>query len=522
VPARRGDSPIADPREVADESEPRSSPQPEVTSSSPDLVAIALRWLPGTLLTGLLVVVVRTVAAPLTNMDTYFHLRFGHEFLHGHWSLWHPGSVNTFATAHWLPTQWLPEVVMAQVEDWFGLAGVAWLSGLQQIGLICALYFMCRRWADARVVVLLLLPTLAAMSLGLSMRPQVLSYILVAVTIGAWLRTHEDGVLRWWLVPLTWLWAMLHGMWPIGIALGAVAVVGLALDRRADVRGLLRAAAVPAASAVAAALTPLGPALYGAVLGVGDRAHFFSEWNSTDFTAVPAAMVLGILLAICVVLFLRAPRRSWTDILYFLVAGGCAVWSYRTVPIAAVVLMPLIARAATSLQSRAHEMGHQAAQLAPEHVLRRPEVARVLGGCVAVLAVLAILVPHTSQSPTRQPAWVDPTLSALRPGTKVVSDWTYSAYLMWKYPQLDLLMNGYGDTFTLAEIQSQADIMSLDPGWDKELRATHCLIAVLDPTTRLAYALEHQEGWRVVHHSGALEMLVAPPAWAVSSGSASG
>jgi hypothetical protein len=83
-------------------------------------------------------------------------------------------------------------------------------------------------------------------------------------------------------------------------------------------------------------------------------------------------------------------------------------------------------------------------------------------------------------------------------------------------------MNGYGDTFTLAEIQSQADIMSLDPGWDKELRATHCLIAVLDPTTRLAYALEHQEGWRVVHHSGALEMLVAPPAWSVSSGSVSG
>jgi hypothetical protein len=263
-------------------------------------------------------------------------------------------------------------------------------------------------------------------------------------------------------------------------------------------------------------VTPLGPALYGAVLGVGDRAHFFTEWSSPDFTAVPAALVLGILLAICVVLFLRAPRRSWTDILFFLVAGACAVWSYRTVPISAVILMPLIARAATSLQPRPHDLLPQALPQGPPHVLRRPEVARVLGGCVAALAVLAVLVPHTSADPARQPAWVDPTLSALRPGTKVVSDWTYSAYLMWRYPQLDLLMNGYGDTFTISEIQSQADIMSLDSGWDKELRDTRCLIAVLEPSTRLAYALEHQEGWHVVHHSAALEMLVAPPAWSTS------
>ena len=38
------------------------------------------------------------------------------------------------------------------------------------------------------------------------------------------------------------------------------------------------------------------------------------------------------------------------------------------------------------------------------------------------------------------------------------------------------------------------------------------------PTCRLAYALEHQEGWRVVHRSPTLEMLVAPPGWSTSGG----
>ena len=73
--------------------------------------------------------------APLTNTDTYFHLRFGQEFLDG-WSLRHPGQrQHVRDPADWVPTQWLSEIVMAKTEDWFGLAGVAWLSGLLQIAL---------------------------------------------------------------------------------------------------------------------------------------------------------------------------------------------------------------------------------------------------------------------------------------------------------------------------------------------------------------------------------------------------
>ncbi len=86
--------------------------------------------MPVVIVIGMFAVLTNHAKDPLTNTDTYFHLRFGHEFLHGHWSLWDPGSVTTYGTNDWVPTQWLPQVVMAQFEDWFGLAGVAWLSGL--------------------------------------------------------------------------------------------------------------------------------------------------------------------------------------------------------------------------------------------------------------------------------------------------------------------------------------------------------------------------------------------------------
>ena len=120
---------------------------------------------------------------------------------------------------------------MAQVESWFGLAGVAWLSGLMYISLAVTMWFIARRHASpARGRAVTVVAILAAAD-GMSMRPQVLSYLLIAVTTEAWLATREDNKVRWWLVPLAWLWAMVHGMWPVGIIIGSSRSLGIALDR---------------------------------------------------------------------------------------------------------------------------------------------------------------------------------------------------------------------------------------------------------------------------------------------------
>src|SRR3954469_5615209 len=112
-------------------------------ATSPGLRArartVAPRVAPLLVLVVVLTSLVVNSAQPLTNTDTYFHLRFGQEFIGG-WSLRHPGSVSTFATRPWVPTQWLPEIVMARTEQWFGLAGLAWLSGLMEIGLFASLH----------------------------------------------------------------------------------------------------------------------------------------------------------------------------------------------------------------------------------------------------------------------------------------------------------------------------------------------------------------------------------------------
>ena len=282
-------------------------------------------------------------AMPLTNPDTYFHLRFGHEFLDGGWTPWDPGSVSSFGTNDWVPTQWLPQVVMAQIEDWFGLAGVAWFQGLLHLALCVTFWVVARRWSTPLVSAAIVATALMASSLGLSMRPQVISYLLVAVTTAAWLRTREDGRVRWWLVPVTWVWAMCHGMWPVGIVIGVVAVVAIAADRAVPRRRLLALAAVPVGCAVAAALTPVGPRLYPAVLLVGGRGQYFAEWKPLDFTGVVGGALLVLIAAVAVRMVRRGSVSPWTDIAVVGLTVGWALYSTRTVAVAAAMLVPITA-----------------------------------------------------------------------------------------------------------------------------------------------------------------------------------
>src|SRR3954447_7312746 len=358
------------------------------------LLRRARRFLPPLALLTILVSLVVNCARPLTNTDTYFHLRFGEEFLHG-WSLRHPGSVSPFATRDWVPTQWLSEIAMTRTEQWFGLAGLAWFSGLLQILLFVGVYAAVRGRAEPLVALPLTAVSLYAMQSGLSMRPQVLSYLLVAVVVAAWLRTLDDGRARWWLVPLVWLWAMLHGMWPVALAVGAVATVGLLLDRRPRAV-VLRSAGVTAACAVAAALTPVGPSLYGAVLTVSSRARYFSEWQPPTWTSWSSIGFIVLFVATLAGLWLRG-ANTWTETLLVALGGVFAAYADRTVPVAAAMLAPL---AAAPLQSL----------LGGRPPVRARERWAVAGAAVAALVALGLAVPHTSPDPIAMPAWADSTL----------------------------------------------------------------------------------------------------------------
>jgi hypothetical protein len=468
--------------------------EPELVGERPTLqrsgavrenpVRAALQVIPVLVFVGTCLALVKYATRPITNTDTYFHLRFGDEFLSGAWSLRDPGSVTPFATNEWLPTQWLPQVVMAWTEDKLGMAGISWLAGVWYLAFAVALYVAARRQAPALVAAAITVLGLAAAQPALSPRPQVLSYVFVLVFTVAWLGSIKDGRARWWLVPLTWLWAMVHGMWPLAIMLGLVGAAGALLERRHTLQVRLRLFLVPVLCALAGAVTPLGPALYGAVAQVGANAHYFTEWASTDFRH-PMGYLTGLMIAITLLLRVRrAEAMPWGELAFLALAAGAAAYSFRTLPVAVAVVTPLLA-----------------ASIAP-HVLpqatRRWEKLTVAGTVAGCLVMLAALAPNDSGTGQAAPSWMADELGAMPAHTVVLDSTEWGGYLMWAYPQLDLVSHGYGDTFTAAELERNQAIFTLSPGWDELVTETGADYALIRPESALAYALETQLGWEVV------------------------
>ncbi len=442
----------------------------------------------------LLVVLVLLQQAPPAQADLWFHLRFGQEFLDG-WRISSPGNLGVFDTAQWIPTQWLSQAAMAWSVDRWGLDSVIWGTGVLVLSLVVLLFATCRRFVDPLPAgIAVVIGTIAAYP-GFTARPQLLSYLFVVVTVAAWLATSRDGRVRYWLVLLAWLWPMCHGMWPVGISISAAAVAGMVLERRYSRRFLARAATIPLASLVVAALTPIGMDTYRSLVSIGSRSEYFAEWGAPDFTS-PSSAVLAAMVLVVVTCGFRSKPVPWVHVTLTVLAIAWSLYSMRTTVVGALILTPLLAMS----------LG----RLVPSEVpfARRERLvllAMTLTACCALWPVV-----QSRSDVAVVPSWVNNRLDELAPGTPLLNDWDSGSFLLYRHPDLELVMHGYGDVFTDSEIQRNYDLTRLRPGWDDELADLQVSAALLDPQSPLGYTLEHVLGWEVEQEDDDFVFLVPP------------
>ena len=447
----------------------------------------------------LLVVAARPAAVAMSDPDSFWHLRLG-DLLLQQGSLSTP-DWDTRDHRHWVLTQWLPEVATAKVEAWFGLPGVMWLFGASLVALTLAVYGTARAHAGVLASGFATALGLVAMSGSLSPRPHMLTYVFLAITVGVWLavaRADQPPRPPWLLVPLTWVWAMCHGMWFTGPLVGVAVCTGLALDRRAERRVLGRMLAVPVLSVVVAALTPVGPSLLLAPVAVGGIGRFITEWQAPSFrTMGPAAGALLIMLVVGT--WSRARERTpWTRILLLALAAGWTVLAARTVTLGAIIAVPLAAAAIQRWLDR------------PADARTRAEGTILAGAALATLGVLALVVPHTSSEPGGVPDELGPQLAALPPGTAVLNDYAVGGWLRWAHPDLDPLIDGLTEAYTIDELEDYRRMTTVSRGWEDLVDETGAEVALLPKDSPLAVALEETRGWCVAGTGADYAVIEAP------------
>lgn len=440
--------------------------------------------LPGLLLLGL---GLRTLG-PVHDPDTWWHLRSGEELARS-WTFVGPDPWGTFATREWIRHQWLMDLVFGRAEALGGLPAVAWLLPAMAVASGAAVVAVCRTRASVLVTCVVAALVVLAMSASLSLRPQVVSFGFAAVVAGAYLASVDDLRPRWWLVPLTWVWASCHGLWIVGPAAGIAVAAGLALDRTTR-RAATWIAAVALASIAAAALTPVGPRLLWAPFQVRDVTPYLEEWQPSSWS--DPAFVAGFLLVVgtAAIWWSRHRRPSAARIVLLLLALALVVLSRRTVGVGACVAAPLIAEALQSVLPLVRER------------IGRFEVVLTTGLAGAALALTALLAPMVAAAPREVPEALSPDLRALPARTVVCNSYDAGSWLLWRFPALRPVIDGRTELYTPQQIEAYLAFTAGAESWRRYADEHECRVALVRAGAPVSAALG-SGGWILVGSTSA-------------------
>ncbi len=284
----------------------------------------------------------------------------------------------------WVVQSWLPD----WTYGWAHRLGGFRLVLLEQALLVALLVWLVVRLSRAGSPLRTAFGGLLLVGMGASFwtpGPLLVGLVCMALTVTIVERRRTP----WLLVPVVWLWVNSHGSFPLGLAWLGARAVGEALDWRAWPRDAMRYLGGFAAGLVVAALNPLGLRLLLFPFSVAARQEAFHdvvEWMSPDFQRSPARLAL-IFLTVVVVLCFRA-RLTWRDVVpaaVFVAAGLLAVWN---LPVAAVVLAPVVGRVLK-------RPDYQPPLPPPTAAARR--VNTVLAAVIAVAAVLGLLTLRSGE-----------------------------------------------------------------------------------------------------------------------------
>jgi len=287
---------------------------------------------------------------------------------------------------------------------------------------------------------------------SLSARPQLVSFGLATLFSSAWLATAVDLRPRWWLVPATWVWALLArdvarrraDRCGGGGGSGGAARCRGAQDRTARVS--------PRPGAARRSTDPLAPGLLLAPLTVRAYTRFVTEWR-------PPALgdpffVLGlVLLAVPVLIWARSRWvPSWPEVGLLLLAIVLTLAYARTVALGAAIVAPVVALAAERVLPLRRE---------PR---QRREVALTASLAAVGLGVAAALAPGLAATPTGVPNALDAQLDALPTGTVVYNDYALGGWLHRRHPRLQPVIDGRTEIYETSYVESYSGLPAHPPG----------------------------------------------------------
>jgi hypothetical protein len=422
----------------------------------------------------------------------------------------------------WFAWEWLADAAFAWLFRLAGLKGVVLAAGLI-ITSTAFLVFRAMLWRGANPLAAMIVCLLGvgASSIHYLARPHIFTLLLMAVSVWLLARDRREPT-RWlWaLLPLTALWANLHGGFVALIATIALLAAGSAAEafllpeQRGQRLGAARRYAVLGVGCAAASLA--NP--YGYQLHLHVVSYLRSDWirkaveefqspsfRDESMLQFEALLVVGILFAASAI-----RRRQVVEALWVVFWTHAALSSVRHVPVYVVVVAPLIAAEVTRWWE------YVARRCSPKSVVG---ILKALGDDsaasfrrITVWAAAPVLVLAAVNGPVKWPTdfprerfpvnIVERHREMLAAGRVFTSD-QWADYLIFRsYPRQRVFFDGRSDFYGPDLGQQYVRLIQVHHQWE-QLMERHRFDLVLSPADwPLASMLKRDARWRIVEDDG--------------------
>jgi hypothetical protein len=455
----------------------------------------------GALLVGVVFVGARAFAV---DPDLWWHIKVGQNILSIHsWPTTDPYSF-TVAGHPWLAYEWLGDVLFGAVARLWGLQGLEACLIVLGSAVMLALYtYTTLRTGNPRAgfAASAVLYVLAASSF--SLRPQMLGYLFLVLTLIALERFHQGkNRALWFLPPLFLIWVNTHGSWVIG--LGAIVVywasglmelrLGSIEARRWSIAERIRLESI---FLLCLAVLPITP--YGTRVSASPFEFAFNlplnianirEWQPMPFSLPGGKLFLALLLAFFLLNMALRRRCRLEELVLFVGGTVMACLHVRFLLVFVPFFAPLLATAVEPWM--------------PAYEKRKDQ--RFLNA-VLMAVVFAVMVRYfptaveMRQSVTRRfPARAVEYLRQHPQPGPMYNTYGYGGYLIWSLPGHRVFVDGRADVYERGGAYSDyLQVANLKPAAFAVLRSYGIESCLLDRSEPLATVLSALPEWRQVY-----------------------
>jgi len=446
--------------------------------------------------------------------DTWMHIKYGESILQtGHWPR---GDIYSF-TAHGvfrMAFEWGGEVLIALAYRVGALRGLEILLLLLSSAVALLIYYYawmrCQNSKAALLAAIIVLP-LAAMTF--TVRPQLLGFIFVLITLIC-LERYRKGQQKnlWVLPPLFLIWINTHGSWALGLfivglywASGFIefSVGGLRAERwRLDQR--IHIALVFLLSVTVLPINPYGGRL---VVYPIDMAFFqpvgvanVQEWQPIPLGFWESKLLLILLLAFIAAIVAYRPSYRLEEIGLFLFTTYATILHFRFVFLFAIVAAPLI--------------GSVLARWIDQY---NPAIDKyALNAVLMLLVLIGMVVYFPSQSNLAELVAKSFPVKAVEylrqhpvPGP-MFNDYSFGGYLLWSMgPEHKVFIDGRADLYEeTGAFSDYIRIVDIKPNVLALLQSYGIQSCMVGPRNALATLLSSIPGWKRVYQDNVAAIYV--------------